>query len=80
MLYPPYLTCSEKFCDNLLVYADVLTILGVSFCVIQNTLNFIKPKKCIFAQFNGSYIPLCSNFFIFVVLRFVCIAQYFVSL
>ena len=48
--------------DNLLVEADVFIILGVSFCVRQNTFNFIKIKnKNIGAHFRKSYMPLCNN-------------------
>ena len=39
------LTCSTKFCDNLLVEAEFLTILDVSFCVTQNAFNLIIKKK-----------------------------------
>ena len=37
-----YEMCSVKFCDNLLVEADFLTILGVSFYVTLNAFNSIK--------------------------------------
>ena len=59
---------SDVFCekyDNLLVDADIFTVLGVSFCVTQNAFNFIKIKKNmnIGAHFSKSYIPLCCPFF-----------------
>ena len=43
-----YVIPSDVFlekCDNLLVGADIFTILGVSFCVMQNTFNLINIKK-----------------------------------
>ena len=37
--------CSAIFCDNILVEADIFTILGFSFCVMRNAFNFIQIKK-----------------------------------
>ena len=37
--------CSAEFCDNLLVEADVFTIIEVSFYVTRNALNLIEIKK-----------------------------------
>ena len=37
-------TCSAKHCDNLLVKADIFTILGVPFCETRNAFNFIVKK------------------------------------
>ena len=37
--------CSTKKCDNLLVQTDIFSILGVSFCVMQNAFNFIERKS-----------------------------------
>ena len=39
------LTPSMKFCDKFLVQTDIFTILGVSFCVMQNSLNSNKIKN-----------------------------------
>ena len=36
---------SANFCDDLLVEADFFIILGVSFFVTQNALNFIEKKE-----------------------------------
>ena len=47
----------HKKCDNLLVEADIFTILGVTFCVTQITFNLIDIKnKNIVAQFSYSSI------------------------
>ena len=63
---------------NLLVEADVFAILGVSFCVMQNTFIFIGIKnKNIGAQFRNYYIPLCRPFLNDGVVGFVCVAQTF---
>ena len=40
-----------------------LTVLGVSFCVTQNTFNWINIKKNIVAQLIKSYIQLLFPFF-----------------
>ena len=56
--------CSVKIYDNLLVEADIFTILGVSFCVIQNVFNLIKIKNNnVREQFIKSSMPLRNHFF-----------------
>ena len=42
-----YMACSAGKCDNLVVETDIFAILGVSFCVTWNALNFneIKTNK-----------------------------------
>ena len=61
----PFLTYYAKLCDNLLVEEDVFTIVGVSFCVMQNAFNSIKiyKNKNIVAQFRKSSIQLYYYFF-----------------
>ena len=37
--------CVSRECDKLSVEADVLTILGVLFCVMHNALNLFEIKE-----------------------------------
>ena len=68
-----------KFCDNLLVEADVFyQFRSVILCNAKH-LQFhqILKKKNVGAQFSKYSIPLCCPFFIYGVVGFVCVAHFF---
>ena len=53
----------KKICDNFLVQLDIFTILGVSFFVTRNYLNFNKIKnKIVISQFSKSFMLLNISF------------------
>ena len=59
------MACSAKQCDNFLVEAIFFTILGISFCVAQNTFNLIDILNIYIyrvAQFIKSSIQLSRPF------------------
>ena len=60
----PHMTCSVKRCNNLLVEADIFSILGVSFCVTQNSFNFTETKKTGTQGHSPASIlfPICHPF------------------
>ena len=60
-----HLSWYANFCDKLLVETDIFDIFGVSFCVTQNTFNFIGGKKNIGEHFRKYYITLCWTLNVF---------------
>ena len=71
--------CSLKKRDKLLIEADIFTILGVSFCVMQNAFNFNEKKRSctvteVFYSTKLSFFKLIELLVLFAPHKFFLIA------